>query len=168
MRKELIRIPQQLVDIAENRYMQAAIEEAYKGIMSRDGGPFGAVVVRNDEIIGRGHNRVIGNNDPTCHGEVDAIRNACTALGTYDLSGCQIYTTGEPCPMCLFACKWANIEAIYYGATIQDNAGIGFRDEALDKMSGGRDRFDNYLIPMDREACLKLFDIYMQMEHEDY
>ncbi|MBQ4252192.1 MAG: nucleoside deaminase, partial [Erysipelotrichaceae bacterium] len=121
MRKRLIRLPQQLIGAAENRYMQAAIEEAYRGIVARDGGPFGAIVVRDGEVIGRGHNRVIGNNDPTCHGEIDAIRNACATLKTHDLSGCQIYTTGEPCPMCLFACKWANIEAIYYGGTIEDN-----------------------------------------------
>ncbi|MBQ6654550.1 MAG: nucleoside deaminase [Erysipelotrichaceae bacterium] len=168
MKKKLTRFPSELIDTAESKYMQAAIEEAYKGITAGDGGPFGAIVVRNGEIIGRGHNRVVGNNDPTCHGEVDAIRNACANLGTFDLTGCQMYTTGEPCPMCLFACKWAKIEVIYYGATIQDNAGIGFRDEVLDRMSGGRDGFEGYLIPLDREGCLKLFDIYMQMEHEDY
>lgn len=168
MRKKLIRLPQQLIGAAENRYMQAAIEEAYRGIVARDGGPFGAIVVRDGEVIGRGHNRVIGNNDPTCHGEIDAIRNACATLKTHDLSGCQIYTTGEPCPMCLFACKWANIEVIYYGGTIEDNASIGFRDEELDKMTGGREGFSNYLIPLDREACLRLFDIYRQMEHEEY
>ena len=86
---------------AESPFMAAAIEEAYEGIEHGHGGPFGSVIVRDGEIIGSGHNRVLLNNDPTCHGEVDAIRSTCAELGTFDLSGCELYTTGEPCPMCL-------------------------------------------------------------------
>ncbi len=110
---------------AESPYMQAAIEEALEGIALRHGGPFGAVIVRDGRIVGRGHNRVLADNDPTCHGEIAAIRDACKSLGTYDLTGCELYTTGEPCPMCLFACLWANISRVYFGCTLEDNAAIG-------------------------------------------
>lgn len=145
---------------AENAFMQIAIEEAREGIFHGHGGPFGSVIVKDDVIVGQGHNMVLANNDSTCHGEVSAIRNAEQNLGTYDLSGCILYTTGEPCPMCLAACMWANIERVYYGCTIEDNAIIGFRDEAFDQMFGGREAFADYLIELDREACLKLFTEY--------
>ncbi len=84
---------------ADNKYMQMAIDEARQGIMAGDGGPFGSVVVKDGIVIGQGHNRVLGNHDPTAHGEVEAIRNACQRLGTHDLTGCDVYTTGEPCHM---------------------------------------------------------------------
>ena len=153
---------------AADRFMQVAIDEAMEGITLHHGGPFGAVVVRDGEIVGQGHNRVLLDNDPTCHGEVAAIRDACAALGTYDLSGCELYTTGEPCPMCLFACLWANIGRVYYGCTLEDNALIGFRDEAFDALSGGRDQLADYLVCVDREACLALFQHYIEMEHVLY
>ena len=92
-----------------NGYMQIAIEEAKEGIRNGHGGPFGAVIVKDGEIISKGHNRVVVNNDPTCHGEMDAIRRACQKLKTFDLSGCEIYTTGYPCPMCMFAQRMAHI-----------------------------------------------------------
>lgn len=145
---------------AKNAFMQIAIEEAREGIFHGHGGPFGSVIVKDDVIVGQGHNLVLANNDSTCHGEVSAIRNAEQNLGTYDLSGCILYTTGEPCPMCLAACMWANIDRVYYGCTIEDNAIIGFRDEAFDQMFGGREAFADYLIELDREACLKLFTEY--------
>lgn len=85
----------------QEAFMQAALEEAYAGIEAGDGGPFGTVIVKDGEIVGRGHNRVVVNQDPTCHGEMEAIRDACRNLGTFDLSGCELYTTAEPCPMCL-------------------------------------------------------------------
>lgn len=153
---------------AENPYMQVAVDEALEGISRHDGGPFGAVIVRDGEIVGQGHNRVLADNDPTCHGEVSAIRNACARLGTYDLSGCELYTTGEPCPMCLFACLWANIDKVYYGCTIEDNARIGFRDEAFESLMDLGDRLEDYLACVDREACLELFGIYSEIEHIIY
>ena len=116
-----------------NEYMQVAIEEARKGIRNNDGGPFGAVVVKQGKIIGRGHNRVAKNNDPTCHGEMEAIRDACKSLNTFDLSGADIYTTGQPCVMCLGAILWANINHIYYGCSIAENDMIGFRDDVFSK-----------------------------------
>ena len=154
--------------LAENPFMQIAIEEALDGITHRHGGPFGSVIVKDGQIVGQGHNRVLACKDPTCHGEVDAIRNACAALGTFDLTGCELYTTGEPCPMCLFACLWAHIEKVYYGCTIADNAFIGFRDQEFDELAGGREALGDYLVCVDREACLALFEAYLAMEHEGY
>ncbi len=153
---------------AENPYMAEAIAEALDGIFHGHGGPFGAVIVRDGEIVGRGHNRVLIDNDSTAHGEITAIRSAEKALNTYDLSGCVLYTTGEPCPMCLYAALWANIDKVYYGCTIEDNAGIGFRDEAFDRLAGGREAFSEYLNCIDREACLELFAVYRRMEHRIY
>ena len=123
-----------------NKFMLIAINEARKGIENGDGGPFGAVIVKNDEVIGVGHNRVLKNKDATCHGEMEAIRNASKNLNTFDLSGCVLYTTGEPCPMCLAACLWANIEKIYFGCSILDNERIGFRDNKFDNLMGGRQK----------------------------
>jgi tRNA(Arg) A34 adenosine deaminase TadA len=153
---------------AENPYMTEAIREALEGITHAHGGPFGCVIVKDDEIIGRGHNMVLADKDSTAHGEITAIRNAEKALDSYDLSGCELYTTGEPCPMCLYAILWANIDKVYYGCTIEDNAAIGFRDEAFDELSGGRERLSDFLVCMDRDACLKLFKVYSDMEHQIY
>lgn len=140
--------------------MAMAIKEAQGGIQKKHGGPFGSVIVRDGKIVAKGHNQVLLHNDPTCHGEVSAIRKACKKLNTFDLSGCEIYTTGEPCPMCLCACMWANISKIYYGCTIDDNSKIGFRDSKFDDLMGGREKLNNYLECVDRESCLELFDEY--------
>ena len=149
-------------------YMAFAIEEARKGILNGEGGPFGTVIIKNGVIVGAGHNRVLQHNDPTAHGEISAIRDAGKLLGTYDLSGCILFTTGEPCHMCLCACMWANIEKIYYGCTIEDNGRIGFRDDKFDKIFGGREKLTDYLIQTCREDCLKLFNEYTQLQHTVY
>lgn len=109
-------------------FMRRAIELARNGMQSGDGGPFGAVVVKNGRIIGEGWNRVLASVDPTAHGEITAIRNACRREGTHLLDGCEIFTTGEPCPMCLGAIHWARIHRIYFGFRIEDTARIGFHD----------------------------------------
>ena len=153
---------------AENEYMTVAIEEAYTGIRNGHGGPFGSVIVKDGKIVGAGHNMVLLNNDSTAHGEISAIRNAEKNLETYDLTGCELYTTGEPCPMCLYACLWANIVKVYYGCTIEDNSLIGFRDQAFDDLAGGREALKDYLICIDRDACLELFHDYKKMEHDLY
>jgi tRNA(Arg) A34 adenosine deaminase TadA len=153
---------------AENPYMSEAIAEAMEGITHGHGGPFGSVIVKDGEIVGRGHNRVLEDHDPTAHGEITAIRDAGKRLGTHDLSGCVLYTTGEPCPMCFFACLWANIEKVYYGCTIDDNSRIGFRDEAMNRMVCGKEDLGDFLECIDREACLALFDAYREMEHRTY
>ena len=144
-----------------DQYMKIAIEEAYDGINAGDGGPFGAVIVKDGKIIGRGHNRVVKNGDPTCHGEMEAIRDACKKMGTFDLSGATIYTTGEPCPMCLGAIMWANIEKVYYGCNVIDTEKIGFRDEKFYELSKpeNKARFETEL---DRDECLKLYDEYLK------
>ena len=109
-------------------FMRRAIELARQGMRQGAGGPFGAVVVRAGIIVGEGWNRVITTQDPTAHGEVTAIRDACARLGTFSLEGCEIHTTGEPCPMCLGAIQWARIRKIYYGFRMEDAAAIGFDD----------------------------------------
>ena len=148
--------------------MRQAIAEAREGIHAGHGGPFGTVIVKDGKIVGRGHNCVLLLNDPTCHGEVAAIRDAGKNLNTFDLSGCELYTTGEPCHMCLCACMWANISKIYYGCTIEDKSIIGFRDGKFDKIFGGRDKLGDYMQEIDREECLKLFEEYNNMQHENY
>ena len=153
---------------AQSKFMQAAIEEAYEGIRALHGGPFGSVIVKDGEIVGSGHNRVLSEKDPTCHGEVDAIRSTCKKLNVHDLTGFELYTTGEPCPMCLFACMWAGIDKVYYGCNLEDNSMIGFRDKRFDELTGGRDKLDDYLECIDRESCLKLFEDYAASEHEIY
>ena len=148
-------------------FMRQAIELSEENVRS-GGGPFGAVIVRDGRVIATGTNGVTRLNDPTAHAEVTAIRNAARALGTFDLSGCEIYTSCEPCPMCLAACMWANIDVVYYGCTIEDNEVIGFRDKKFDDMFGGREAFKDYLIEMDRQACLSLFDEYNDMDATIY
>lgn len=151
-----------------DKYMALAIEEARKGITNHHGGPFGSVIIKDGEVVGRGHNMVLKKNDPTCHGEIAAIRNACSVLDTFDLSGCVLYTTGEPCHMCLCACMWANIDKIYYGCTIEDNGRIGFRDDKFDGIFGGREKLEGYLVELERDACLELFEEYTETAHDIY
>ena len=153
---------------AQSEFMQIAIREAREGITNGDGGPFGTAIVKDGVLIASGHNHVLAYNDPTCHGEVDAIRKACKRLGTFDLTGCELYTTGEPCHMCLCACMWANISRIYYGCTIADNEIIGFRDNKFDQIFGGRDKLGDYMTEVDREACLRLFHDYIEMNAPKY
>ena len=150
-----------------NKYMRMAIAEARKGIRNGHGGPFGAVIVKDGEVIGKGHNQVLKNNDPTCHGEMMAIHKACKKLGTFDLSGCELYTTGEPCPMCMSAILWANIEKVYYGCNIIDTEEIGFRDAKFYKMQQPGER-EKLVIELDRKACLKLYGEYTRLNHQLY
>ena len=110
------------------KFMQEAILLANEGMIANTGGPFGTVVVKDGKIIGRGNNRVTSTNDPTAHAEVVAIRDACKNLGSFQLKGCEIYTTCEPCPMCLGAIYWARPSKLYYGCSKKDAADIGFDD----------------------------------------
>jgi len=113
------------------RFMRRAIDLGRRGADAGHGGPFGAVIVKQGEIVGEGWNQVIAGNDPTAHGEIEAIRDACTRLGSFDLGGCDLYTSGEPCPMCLGAIYWARIERVFYGFSIQDAAEAGFDDRFI-------------------------------------
>ena len=112
------------------KFMKKAIAASIKNI-ERGGGPFGAVIVKDGKIIATGTNRVTANNDPTAHAEVSTIRKACKKLNTFDLSGCEIYSSCEPCPMCLSAIYWAHIDRLYYGNTKKDAAKIGFDDSFI-------------------------------------
>lgn len=113
------------------QFMQRAIDLSRQNVEQMEGGPFGAVIVRDGEIIGEAHNRVLLTNDPTAHAEVEAIRAACRHIDHYALSGCVIYTSAEPCPMCLSAIYWARIDKIYYVNTRDDSAFAGFDDSLI-------------------------------------
>lgn len=115
----------------KKEFMQQAVEAALTGMNNNDGGPFGCVIVKDGKIVGKGHNKVTSTNDPTAHGEVMAIRDACKNLNTFNLEGCELYTSCEPCPMCLGAIYWARLEKVYYGSTQVDAANIGFDDQFI-------------------------------------
>lgn len=115
----------------EEKYMQEVIKLAEEKMLAYEGGPFGAVVVREDRIVGRGWNQVTSINDPTAHAEIVAIRDACRQLETFWLGDCEIYVNCEPCPMCLAAVYWSGIPRLYYATTRKDAAAIGFADEYI-------------------------------------
>lgn len=136
--------------------MNLAYNEALEGMNHNDGGPFGAVIVHNAEVIARAHNEVLKTNDPTAHAEINAIRAASAALGSYDLSDCILYTTCYPCPMCMGAILWARIPTVYYGATGADAAKGGFDDERFHAFVQNPDKaFD--LRALDVEKTRELF-----------
>lgn len=117
----------------KNKFMLEAVNAALKGMQNNEGGPFGCVVVKDGKIVGRGNNKVTSNNDPTAHAEVMAIRDACKNLNTFQLEGCEIYTSCEPCPMCFGAIYWARPDKVFYGCSQQDAADINFDDEFIYK-----------------------------------
>jgi tRNA(Arg) A34 adenosine deaminase TadA len=124
-----------------------------------DGGPFGAVVVRGTRIVGRGWNRVLCSSDPTAHAEVEAIRDACARLGTHDLSGCEIFSSCEPCPMCLSAIHWARLDAVHQACTGADAAALGFDDAAIaEQLAASPDDRSLPVHRLMREEGLELFD----------
>jgi guanine deaminase len=137
-------------------FMRIAIREAFKGIEKNHGGPFGAVITKNGKIIAKAHNRVLFSNDPTAHAEINAIRKASKKLASFDLSGCEIYSTCMPCPMCLGAIKWANIKTVYYGATSKDADNIGFRDQRF------YEKEFLELKNIQRDDCLKPFEVWQK------
>lgn len=149
--------------IAPNpEFLRRAINLATVNVLSNKGGPFGAVVVRDGRIVGEGANSVTLTFDPTAHGEVVAIRAACRELGTFTLTGCELYTSCEPCPMCLAACYWARLDAIYYGCSAADAARAGFDDaflyEEFRKDQSSRTLSGQQLLPEDARAC---FDAWL-------
>lgn len=145
-------------------YMKKAKENADNGIMKNEGGPFGAVIIDKDgNIVSNGNNKVLKEKDPTAHAEIVAIREACKKLDTYDLSDCVLYTSCEPCPMCLSAIIWANIKVVYYGCTKDDAGKIGFRDDAIYDFIRGNNSLLS-LNQIDRDECLKTFEEYEKNE----
>lgn len=146
-----------------NTYMKIAKELSDDNLKTNVGGPFGACVVKNGEIIGKGSNHVLKNNDPTAHAEIMAIRDACKNINSYDLSGCELYTSCYPCPMCLSAIIWSNIKKVYYGNTKEDAANIGFRDDFIYNYIGQlNEGTENNsvlnLTQLDREETIKSFN----------
>lgn len=150
--------------------MQAAVERARQTMTEGIGGPFGAAVVAPDGTMYVASNTVLGSNDPTAHAEINAIRTACKARGTHDLSGCVLYTTCYPCPMCMGAVIWSNIREIWYGSTAKDAATIGFRDDDIyDFMK--HDCKDDRVLKIHhegREITIKLFEDYAKEKRELY
>ena len=149
-------------DFIMNKFMKIAKENADKGIANKEGGPFGAVIVDNEgNIISNGNNRVLVDKDPTAHAEVVAIRNACKKINSSDLSGYELYTSCEPCPMCLSAIIWANIKKVYFGCTRKDAGDIGFRDDDIYEFIKGNNQLIN-LEQMDRDNCIETMRRYKQ------
>src|SRR6195952_2564836 len=149
----------------EEKFMLEAISLSQQGIDNNDGGPFGCVIVKDDQIIGRGNNKVSSTNDPTAHAEVVAIRDACKNLETFQLEGCEIYTSCEPCPMCLGAIYWARPKIVYYANNREDAAGIGFDDSMI--YNEFVCEIANRKIPiksLGREAALKIFEEWKNKE----
>ena len=149
--------------------MQTAIDLSKKNLKNRHGGPFGAVVVKNGKIIGRASNSVIKNNDPTAHAEIMAIRDACKKIKSYDLSGCELYTSCYPCPMCLGAIIWSNIKMVYYGNTKKDAAVIGFRDDFMYEyfktvLNNKQNTKILKLKPLNRQVAIKVFDDFKKQK----
>ncbi|MBN1271054.1 MAG: nucleoside deaminase [Candidatus Aminicenantes bacterium] len=143
--------------------MARAIKEAINGMNKNEGGPFGAVIVRNGKMIAQAHNMVIKTNDPTAHAEIMAIRRASKKLGHFHLPDCEIYTTCEPCPMCLAAIHWARIPRIYYACTRNDAEAAGFDDNLFHKtITGETSKNRVSLVQVERTSCLKLFEIWEQ------
>jgi len=149
---------------SERRFMERAIREARKNLLRPDGGPFGACVVRGGKVLAAARNTVLAN-DATCHAEINAIRKASKRLRTFDLSGCEIYSTAEPCPMCFGAIHWARIGAVHYGAGIRDAARAGFHELRISNeklRSLGRSRIRIFSGPL-RDECLELFEAWRRL-----
>ena len=146
----------------KEEFMNLGVEEALKTSSQNIGGPFGACIVKDGKVVCVASNSVLRDNDPTAHAEVNAIRKACKNLKTYDLTGCEIYATGEPCPMCLGAIIWSNMKKVYYGCTSKDIEKIAFRDEFIYEFIRGNCKDKNVLDieQLDRENCLRLLEEY--------
>ncbi len=148
-------------------FMDAAVKEAKEGMSKNDGGPFGAVIVKDGDIIASSHNEVISSFDPTAHAEVLAIRRASKILGRFDLSDCEIYSTCEPCPMCFAAIHWAKIKTLYFGCTKIDAADIGFDDKFIyDVIKGETKEKKLFTYPFHRDECLSLFEEWKNKEEK--
>ena len=151
-----------------NKYMKVAKELSEENLKTNVGGPFGACIVKDGKIIGKGSNHVLSSNDPTAHAEVMAIRDACKNINSYDLNGCELYTSCYPCPMCLSAIIWSNIKKVYYGNTKEDAANIGFRDDYIYnyiKNLTDNNTNDNSVLKLeyiDREETIETFNQFIE------
>ena len=144
----------------KNAFMKRAIELSIKSV-NNGGGPFGSLIVKGDKIIAEGSNKVTSNNDPTAHGEIVAIREACKKFNNFSLNGCELYSTCEPCPMCLSAIYWARIDKIYYANTREDARKIDFDDSLIyTELQKNIDKRKIPMIQMMRNEALKAFDMW--------
>ena len=144
----------------KNEFMKRAIELSIKSV-NNNGGPFGSVIVKDNKIIAEGSNKVTSNNDPTAHGEIVAIREACKKLNNFSLNGCELYSTCEPCPMCLSAIYWARIDKIYYANTREDARKIDFDDSLIyTELQKNIDKRKIPMIQMMRNEALKAFEMW--------
>jgi tRNA(Arg) A34 adenosine deaminase TadA len=142
-------------------FMAEAIRLASENVSQNNGGPFGAIVVKNGKIVGTGYNQVTATNDPTAHAEVMAIRDACKNLKTFQLDGCELYTSCEPCPMCLGAIYWARPDKIYYGCTKDDAAAIAFDDAFIyEELKIPLAQRTIPMLALSRDAALKAFELW--------
>lgn len=150
-----------------NMFMEIACAEALQGMSAGDGGPFGAVIVKDDIIIAVGHNTVLASKDSTAHAEIVAIRRAEQALDTHDLSGCELYTTCYPCPMCLGAIMWARIARVYFGCSTEEAAAIGFDDRVFyEAIANPKANQVIVLEQYDSKACQDVFEEWMKTENK--
>ena len=147
-----------------NKYMKRANELAKYSMDNNKGGCFVSVIVKDGVIVGEGYNTVTSDNDPTRHGEINAIKNTCKNMSTFDLSGCELYTSAYPCPMCLGAIMWANIKTVYYGATAQDTGNIGFRDDFMYEWLNNKNEDSLRLIEMDRKECVEVQRMWLDKD----
>ena len=144
----------------KNEFMKRAIELSVESV-NNGGGPFGSIIVKDDKIIAEGSNKVTSNNDPTAHGEIVAIREACKKLNNFSLNGCELYSTCEPCPMCLSAIYWARIDKIYYANTREDARKIDFDDSLIyTELQKNIDKRKIPMIQMMRNEALKAFEMW--------
>lgn len=143
----------------EEKFMQEAVALSRQGMESGEGGPFGCVIVKDGQIVGRGNNRVTSTNDPTAHAEVVAIRDACKTLGAFQLDDCEIYASCEPCPMCLGAIYWARAKKIYFANNRQDAAAIGFDDSMIyEEMNKSMNERKIPIVSVGRKGAIKVFE----------
>lgn len=142
-------------------FMNLAIEEARLGIVNNHGGPFGVVIVKDGIVISKAHNTVLRDNDATCHAEIQAIREASKKLNNYDLSGCVLFTTGKPCPMCSSAIKWAKIKQVFYACGYEEAERIGFNENDGNNIGYTETQIES-------KECEKLYDEYLSLNRKRY
>ncbi|MDD4086123.1 MAG: nucleoside deaminase [Bacteroidales bacterium] len=150
-----------------DKFMQMAIDLAASNLLTGKGGPFGAVIVKNGEVVGKGSNEVTSTNDPTAHAEVVAIRDACKNLNSYQLEDCEVYASCEPCPMCLGAIYWSRVKKLYFAATREDAANAGFDDSYIyNQVPLKPEKRDIGSVQLMRPQAVKVFEKWIESEQK--
>lgn len=169
MRLNTKNLMDKLHKMPQINYMKLALEEAVQGMKNNQGGPFGAIVVKDGMIIGYGYNKVLGTNDPTAHAEIVAIRDACANTGNFNLSGAVLYTTCFPCPMCVGAILWSRIDKIYYCLSPQDAKEIGFDDALFHSKFHDKSFWNDFAVcdNGEEQGCRDLFEQWKNRENQE-